>query len=225
MATFHTNYLDSSLYPRRLCTKLECSFKSEKKCGGEAELPLSPHNLSVSLRSLEIDVAAGQERSAGSRCGEMKHAAAPGAADDLGIPFFLSSSSSPPPSQRDTSHRPGSCCFFMGYYRLIASQLSERESPHRSWTCALFLCFLCPRGGWDARITRIFWFPPSSHIFFGIIQGDMLYLFVIILVVLSDAGRCFMFTQNIFYGHWNNNNALWVLLGGKVHQCRTRLKF
>lgn len=77
----------------------------------------------------------------------MRHAAGPGAADDLG--FF---------SQRD---RPGSCPLLITYYRLVGSPLNERESPHRIWSCALVLVFLPP---WWMRSLPI-WCPNSSGAF------------------------------------------------------------
>lgn len=102
---------------------------------------------------------------------EMKHAAVPGAADDLGRRFFLLLFflSSLLLIVRDITHRPGSWCCVSSLF--TGSKLSERESTHWIWTCALVFCS-CPRCGWDpctldARLTGAFPASPSfsSHLF------------------------------------------------------------
>lgn len=101
-----------------------------EKCGGEAELLLLSLHKPLRPSALLRNRCAVAERAAGAHCGEMNHAAGPEAADEPGRPDSFFSPTLLLLSQRDITHRPGSCCFFVSYYRLSGSQLSERESPH-----------------------------------------------------------------------------------------------
>ena len=117
------------------------------KCGGEAELLLS---LLHSAASPQTEICGQSD----AHCGEMKHTAGPEAPALSTHTQLL--------SLRDTTHRPGSCCFFTTYYRLIGSQLSERESPHWIWT--LYALYFCHRG-WNLCILYVWITPADSHIF------------------------------------------------------------
>lgn len=180
--------------------KLECSFKSQKNPEGEAELAHS----AVTAPPLRL-----RAPSEADHRREMNHAAGPGAADEPGRPVYFSSSSSALLlSLRDTSHRPGSCCSFirLSYHRPVGSQLSERESPHWSWTlrtCLVFLNF--------ATVDELpdFWVTPadflarfsSPHILdYSHSRGDMFFLLVVSLAVFSDAGQCDVFLKKKLLG-------------------------
>lgn len=175
--------------------KLECSFKwgwSRRRGGAAAQRchTISPGSLEIDLRG---------KAGSSSHRGEMKHAAGPGAADEPGRPVPLSASLLL--SLRDLTHRAGSCLSLrQSYYCLIGSQLSERESPHWIWTCAIALFYwMRPLHTWCLNKNQRILISPSSHIL-RIIPGSntckMLVLVVISLAAMSSPGECFYLRTN-----------------------------
>lgn len=203
--------------------KLECSFKSQKNPEGEAELAHS----AVTAPPLRL-----RAPSEADHRREMNHAAGPGAADEPGRPVHFSSSSSALLlSLRDTSHRPGSCCSFirLSYHRPVGSQLSERESPHWSWTlrtCLVFLNFATVDELPDFWVTPADFlarFSPPHILVYSHSRGDMFFLFVVSLAVFSDAGQCDVFFKKKFFIRGVATGA--TMSPWQVQQCRTPLKF